>query len=345
MKFPSLARRAWRGLAVALLGAGLLSACGGSTSQYNAFIPGRLVVFGDEYSTLYDPSRSGNGRTYAMNGLDASDTTNQTIQCYNGNTEIWVQSLAQHYGMTFKECNPSNLADDRLHALMQAGYGATVRAVVQQIDDFQANIAHDALNASDMVTVLVGLHDIIEIYKDNLTFVSEDEKLAEAEARGRIVAAQVNRMAALGARVLVAQEIDVGLSPYALNEGASEAALLTRITDAFNKGIRLDLLNDGTKIGLLAFDDALRNLSRYGGYNNSDLGCDNDHIEPVSVVDSDSNNYIDGGGLIVGCTTATISADNAATHNVWADSLHVNARLGHARFGSLAVARASANPF
>jgi outer membrane lipase/esterase len=258
---------------------------------------------------------------------------------------IWVQRLAESYRFTFKECNPGQLSEDRLNAFMLARYGATVRTLTQQLDDFQANIVHDGIGSSDLVTVLAGLHDIIEIYKDNITYVTEPEKLAEAETRGKQVAALANRLANLGARVLVSQVLDVGLTPYALSEGASEAALMTRLSNAFNKGIRLELINDGTKIGLLALDDSLRTLVRYGGYNNSDLACDDDHIEPVSVVDDDGDGYIDGGGVIASCTTATARDETAAARNLWADSLHANAQQLHKTLGNLAISRANANPF
>ena len=342
MTFPSLATRAWRGLAAAVLSAGLLAACGGSTSRVDAFVAKRLVVFGDEYSTVYDPKGSGNGSSYSMNGLLSSDTTNNTLYCASSYAP-WTQQLATTLGLYFKECNPQGYSSDNLYGFMQAKYGATVRAVVTQVDDFQANIAHDALGSKDLVTLMVGLHDIIELYKDNLTFSTEDQKLAEAETRGRQLAALANRMAGYGAKVLIAQELDVGLTPYALSEGTSEAALLTRITNAFNKGIRLDLLNDGSKIGLLAFDDAVRSLVKRTA-NVTDSACDADHVETVSVVDDNSDNYIDGGGKLLGCTTATKSADDV-TKYLWADPLRGTGNVMHSDFYGLAYARYKSNPF
>lgn len=345
MTFVSVARRASRGLGAALLSAGLLAACGGSTSQLETFIPTRLVVLGDETSALIDRDGNGNGYQYGMNGLDSTDTTNATINCADSSRLVWVQRLAASYGLVFKECNPSQLADSRLNALMLAKFGATVRAVEAQVANFNANIANEPLGDKDMVTVLIGTHDIVEIYSDNLIYGSEGEKLAEAEARGRRVALLVNGITDRGPRVLVSQIMDMGITPWALSQGTTEAKLLTRLSEAFNKGMRLELLNDGSKIGLLAVNDLVSNLSTFGGYNTTELACDEEHVEPVSVVDDDGDGFIDGGGVLSTCTTATVRSDTAAAQNLWVDGISLNARIFQPQLGSQAVSRARANPF
>lgn len=345
MKFVSLARHSWRGLGAALLVGGLLAACGGSTSQLQRFVPKRLIVFGDEMSTLLDVNNTGNGLQYNINGLDPSDTTNATVQCADTSRQIWVQRLAAHYGLVFKQCNPTGLRDDQLFGLMHSRYGATVAAFEKQVTDFQSDITHDGLNNGDMVTALVGVHDIVQIYLDNIVFTTDGDKIAEAEARGKRVAQQANAIAAQGARVIVSQIFDVGLTPWALSLGSSEAALITQLSTAFNRGLRLELTNDGTKIGLVSLNDIVTNLSHYTGDNNTDLACNDLHVEVIGATDDDANGYIDGGGLLNTCTTATMTSDTAATSNLWADGLRFNSRLVQIQLGNAAISRALNNPF
>jgi hypothetical protein len=345
MNFDSLARRSLRGLGAVLLLTGLLAACGGSTSQLQRFTPKRVVVFGDEISALSDVRNNSNGYQYNINGLDITDTTNATVLCADGNREIWTQRLAAHYGILFKECNPGGVRAEQLFGLMRARYGATVGAFERQIVDFQSDITHDGLNSGDMVTALVGVHDVVEIFLDNIVFTAQGDKIAEGEARGRRVAQQVNAMAAQGARVIVSQIYDVGLTPWALSQGSSEAALITQISNAFNRGLRLELTNDGSKIGLVSLNDIVTNFAHFSGYNTTDLACDELHIEPINATDDDANGYVDGGGVLATCTTATMTSDTAANGNLWADGLRFNSRLVQVQLGNAAISRALNNPF
>jgi len=345
MTFLFPARQLLRGLGAALLSAGLLAACGGSTSRVDQFNPERLIVLGDEISALVDRDNNGNGYNFAMNGLNTSDTTNGTIACNLTAQSIWVQRLASDFGLVFKECNPNALSEDKLQAYMLAHYGATVRTLEPQVEAFQANIVHDPLNNKDLITVLVGVNDIVEIFNDNLNFSAEGEKVAEAQNRGAQVGALVNKLAGLGPRVLVSQIFDVGLSPWALSQGSAEAKTMTSMSEAFNTGLRLALINDGTKIGLLSLNDIVANLDRYGGYNTSDLACNEDHVETINGVDADADGYLDGGDALGTCTTATVTSDTAATKNLWADGLRLIAPLAQEQLGNAAISRAVNNPF
>jgi outer membrane lipase/esterase len=342
--FPR-ARRALRGSGAALLAAAVLAACGGSTSQVDTFAPSRLIVFGDEYSALVDSDGNGNGHNYAMNALDSADTTNSTLLCSDSTRWIWVQSLASHYGFTFAECNPTGLTADQLHAFMQARFGANLSALSGQVAAFQANITHDTLNSGDLVTMMIGVHDIVQIYNDNANFSADDAKIAEAEARGRLYAQQVNAVANLGPRVLATQVIDVGRTPWALSEGSAAAALLSKLSSAFNKGFLGDLINDGTGIGELAVNDTVSNLLTYGKYNLEDLACDEDHRETITEQDDDSDGYVDGGDKLRTCTTTTISVDTAATTSFWVDGLRMNALLAHRSIAAAALSLISRLPF
>ena len=344
MKF-ALPARLLRAVAAVGCSAGLLASCGGGTSHYDSFVPTRLIVFGDEYSALVDPSNGGNSYNYAMNGLNITDTTNATVACNDNTRYIWVQRLASHYQLTFKECNPSNLASSRLNALMQAQYGATERAVEAQVSAFQGDIGHDALNGNDLVTVWVGMNDVIEIYKDSVTYSSSTDKTNEATARGEKLGRLINAITDTGARVLVAQVFEMGSTPWAKQQGSSEAKLMTSLSDAFNQGLRTVLLNDGSKIGLLTFNDTVANMVQYGNYETTETACDDAHLADIDNATADVDGYLSGAASLSTCSTATVPNDTAATKNLWVDGIHLNAYIAHATMGDLAVNRATSNPF
>ncbi|MCO5977121.1 SGNH/GDSL hydrolase family protein [Ideonella oryzae] len=344
MKF-ALPARLLRALAAVGCSVGLLASCGGGTSHYDKFVPSRLIVFGDEYSALVDPNNSGNGDHYAMNALNSLDTTNATVLCSDSSRYNWVQRLASYYGLTFKECNPNNLASSRLNALMQARYGATERAVEAQFSDFQGDIGHDALGSNDLVTVWVGMNDVIEIYKDSVTYSSTADKTSEATARGEKLGRLINTITDTGARVLVAQVFEMGATPWAKQQGSSEAKLMTSLSDAFNQGLRTTLLNDGSKIGLLTFNDSVANLVQYGNYETTEAACDDAHVADIDNATADSDGYLGGAASLSTCTTATVPNDNAAKKDLWVDGIHLNAYIAHSTLGSLAITRATSNPF
>src|SRR4051812_31191165 len=93
-------------LALAAFAAGLLTACGGGTSQYDPFVPGRVLAFGDENSVI-----DSQGRKYSINGVkDTLDENGQTVSAIDCTAlQNWAQSVASHYGFVFAECNPTNV--------------------------------------------------------------------------------------------------------------------------------------------------------------------------------------------------------------------------------------------
>lgn len=337
MKFPRLARRLATWVSLTAVCAGALVACGGATSQIDPFVPARLVVFGDEYSALLDTEGDGNGLHYGINRIDSSTNS---VSCTADGAKLWVQRLAEHYGMVFAECNPDSATPK---AYMQARYGAKVATLAAAIDAFAGRL-DGALSGDDLVTIAVGLHDVVEVYLDP-GFSSDGDKVDEMTRRGKLLAAQVNRVMGMNAKVLVAQVIDVGMTPWASAQGSTEAALITRMSDAFNAGLRTDLLNDGTRVGLLAFDDIVRSYMRNTAYDHYAIACDDDHVEAINVDDTDGDGHVDGGGSLVTCTTSTLVNDDALTTYLWADPLHVNASLIQVQMGSLAITRAKNNPF
>lgn len=312
---PPARRRTVRRVALVLAAVLGLAACGGGTSQYDPFIPGRLIVFGDELSTL-----TANGRRYGVNGLDA----NGNIDC--AANPIWVQSLAAAYGLSFAEC--SNGSEPTPRARMLAFAGAKVADVTAQVE---AQVAAGGFRDKDLATVMAGANDILELY-GQYPSLAESTLIAEAQARGQSLARVVNRLVALGVKVIVSDLPDMGLTPYARAERAlggsfDRAALMSRLTTAFNEQLGVNLLLDGRFVGLmqaqLRFQAVERFPPSFGVVNLSDPVC------TVALPD---------------CTTATLVPGDQVGAYLWADGTRL-APTGQQQLASLAIDRAQRNPF
>ncbi|MDO9113799.1 MAG: esterase [Polaromonas sp.] len=314
---PTLAAaRKTRRWAALVLAAGLgLAACGGGTSQYDPFVPGRLLVFGDEYSAL-----TPNGRNFSVNGVAADGN----IDC--ASSPIWVQSLAGIYGFTFAECNTTSEPTPK--ARMLAFEGAKVADVTAQVE---AQVAAGGFRDRDLATVLAGANDILELY-GQYPSLAEATLIAEASARGQRLARVVNRLVGLGVKVIVSDLPDLGLTPFALSEQAlggsfDRAALLTRLTTAFNEQLGVSVLLDGRFVGLMQAQLRFQAIGRFP----PSFGLGN-ITTPVCTVP------------LPNCTTATLVPVAASTTYLWADDTRL-APGGQAQLASLAVDRAQRNPF
>ncbi|MEY4414053.1 MAG: hypothetical protein RIQ53_1346 [Pseudomonadota bacterium] len=266
------AARRRRPLAVALaatavvVGAAVLAACGGSVSQATDFEPGRLIVLGDEHSVLDDSTSAGNARKYGVNGLDSSGNRDCTV------LPSVIQYVASRYGLVFAACNPSNVT---VTAWNRARAGAKVEGGGNSLAE---QIASGALRSDDLVTVWIGTHDVIEVYRQfNKGQLSEAGALAEIERRGAAAAAQINGVLATGARALVFTVPDLGLSPYAramvsaadpddATIGADSAAMsrLTALSKGFNAYLRTAIDStryDGRNFGLIFPDEVVQALT------------------------------------------------------------------------------------
>jgi hypothetical protein len=302
-----------------------LTACGGGTSQYEPFVPLRLIAFGDETSTL-----NADGSKYGVNAgttVDNGDgTTSTTLDCVS--QPIWVQSMASFYGFVFAECNPGQTQTPK--AFMRASAGAKVADVQVQIN---AQLANGGFRDKDIVTVLVGANDILELY---LQYPARPEQdlTTELQARGKLLAQQVNLLVALGAKVIVSTVPDMGLTPYALKQRAEfndtdRAALLSRLTSAFNEQLGVNILLDGRYIGLVQADLRTQAMARspgtFGLANVTDAACQATAPLPL-------------------CTVGTLVDGADANTWMWADDLTLG-YPGQGQLTTLAVDRARRNPF
>lgn len=322
MTASSLPRHALRALAAAILGTALLAGCGGGTSQVDQFIPDRILSLGDELNYLTD-----DGHKYTVNAVDS---TSGAVVCTT--SPLWIQQVAANrYGKLFSQCPGTGSSPD-LTALRLSTVGARVDDVVGVAN---ARLASGGFTDTDLVTVLVGMHDVLDQYA-LYDGTNEADLVSALQAKGTKLASMVNSITATGARVLVSTTIDVGLTPYAVQQkadvGDDRPGLLTRLTDAFNTAMRLDLVNDGSKIGLLLADDLSRAMHRVPAN--------------YSLASVDKAVCLEAQWSTPNCTTKTLIAaasSNASTY-LWADQLHPGT-VFHYYLGTQAASRLNNLPF
>lgn len=311
----------WRPWAAAAAAGLALTACGGGTSQYEAFVPGRVLVVGDELSTL-----DADGRKYAVNGLKEDGTS---LNC--AAEPLWVQQVAGAYGMVFKECNPDN-STTNVTAIMRAAPNARVADLAAQVE---AQVAAGGFRENDLVLALGGVNDVLDLYRRFVAGESVASMQAEARVRGENMAAVVNRLVDLNAKVIVSTLPDLGLSPLATaeeaaNPGAGRAAVLASLTALFNERLGVKVRLDGRYVGLMQADLRTQLAARFpSSYGLAD--ATSDVCLPASPPP--------------GCTTKTLLTETtAASAYFWAGGTWLSTG-GQSQLASLALERAARNPF
>jgi len=294
----------------AVLLATLLASCGGGTSQITPFKPPRVLAFGDELSAF-----TSDGRKYAVNGLASDGTTRDcTLQ------PLWIQDVATLYGFGFAQC-PVGTGEQK--GISRAAAGARAAEVVQQVD---AQVAAGGFLEEDLVLILAGANDVLQLYAQ-FPGRTRDDLIAQARASGEAVARQVNRMAGLGARVIVSTIPDMGLTPYGIAQGTEGAKLLSDLSAALNGRIRVNILNDGRYVGLVLADEFVQTAARAPGYFS---------LSSATVAACKT--------ALPDCTSGTLVDGATADTYLWADDRWMS-RGGHRQLGALAGARATLNPF
>lgn len=305
--------------ASALAAAALVAACGGG-DQSTLFSATRVIAFGDESSLI-----TADGRKYSVNAFASGSST--ALDCRSN--PIWVQTVAASFGLSFPQCPSATPSAVPLASRIRARVGAKAADLAGQID---AQIADGGIRGGDLVTLLVGVNDVIAQFERSPA-ASEADLLAAMDTAGAVLAGQANRLAALDARVLISTLPDVGLMPYSGDRSAGSTnpnpALLSRMSVRFNDSMLTALLNDGRKIGLIQLDQYLNAVDRatrfgQGTYANTSQGAC-----AVALPD---------------CTTGTLVAGVGTTSWLWADDRRLGAR-GQSDLGSLAVSRVNTNPF
>ncbi|MFN9745930.1 MAG: SGNH/GDSL hydrolase family protein [Betaproteobacteria bacterium] len=312
-------RRALSATFAALAAALAVVACGGSTSQLEPFVAERVFAVGDEASVL-----TSDGRNYGVNGLSTDGTA---IDC--AVRPIWVQVIASYYGLALAQCNRSTPTVEP-RAFTLATVGARVADAESQVN---AQVAAGGFREKDLTLFFIGVNDVLELYAQ-YPAQTEAALVAEAGRRGERAAAQVNRLVDLGSKVIVVNLPDMGLSPFARAEAAANAgtgfdraALITRLTRAFNERLGVRIRIDGRFVGLAQFDlrtqQAAIAPAAFGFTDVSSASC--------TVAPPD-------------CTTATIATGIDANGALWADGTRLGLR-GQGSMAELVLQRAQLNPF
>lgn len=320
------------GLALALL-----VGCGGGTSTVDPFIAQRLITFGDE-SGLLVKEGADKGRRYGINSLNSDSV----FDCRANPT--WTQSLAGTYGLLFEAC-PYRAVDDitkpptetTFNALQRTEFGKGAQDLAQQITD-QVNdtTAQGGVTDQDLTAVMVGTNDLVQVYEaltDRGEYTVASAK-TELDRRGALVAAQVNRLANLGARVLITTVPRLDHTPYGrariAASSASQAGVMRSLSDAFNARLRRDILQDGSKIGLVMADDLILAIQQEPAIYSLTTGGATEAACTVSPATA--------------CTTSTLTTDAAPRGNLWSDGLHLGP-VGHRQLAQQFISRALNNPF
>lgn len=314
-----------------MVGLALLASCGGGT-QIESFAPRRVIAFGDEASLINTDSKK-----YTVNGVEFDTTVTPSVPkpgpvlvCTSN--QVWVQQLAYSYGLAFDEgrcpgtgttANGRMLATDRAKA---AGLNG-------QIDTFLSSI-HGPFTNTDLVTVMVGVHDVFD------AAANAADPVAAVELAGTRAGEAVVRITDRGAKVIVSTIPDVGFTPEALRLDAltpGKASQLSTLTKRFNEKLRLklqDVRDGGRAVGLVLADEqvlAMRaNPGAYGLTNVTQAAC---NPAPANELPN--------------CDATTLVTGAQATYAgdwLWADGMRLGANA-QSRIGSLAVNRARSNPF
>ena len=314
------------GVAAALL----LAACGGGTGQVEPFKPTRLIALGDESSLI-----TANGRKYSVNGLLAQTDPNapDVIDCKLN--PLWVQTVATGFGLVFPQCNPDAVAAPG--GVMSAQLGAKVADVKLQLD---AHFAGAGFGPKDLVTVMVGANDVLELYQQ-YPAKTPAELDVQAEQRGQALAEQINRIANANGRTVFVLVPDMGMTPFALAEKAAKtdtdrAALLTQLTARFNGKLRLGVINDGRLIAMVNAAETTQLIGKipgaYGFVNIDKAACS------AALPECTDKTMVS-----ITATDGTVTKADPMSW-LWADALHMGPGL-HARIGSTALSAASLHPF
>lgn len=306
----------------------LLAACGGG-DQIEPFAPQRMFSFGDEMSVLTKTPPP--GRKYTVNALDAGGNVDCSVNTASATSLLWTQMLAQLYGFVFAECNPSN---QKATAFTYAAPGARADDVPAQLA--AARAASGGFTQDDLMTVLVGENDVLELFPRYVADPTQDTAntiVSELRARATRLGNTINDLTAnCGPKVVLSTMPMVQYTPFALQQTAAHPDIgvfnqLTAFSNAFNSALRTTLVNDGRRWGLVELDSMIQaGIDNPGGY---------------------GLNNITAGVCAVGlpdCSTSTLVAGGDAMTWLWADNLWIGWRA-HQYLGNFARNRASGNPF
>jgi phospholipase/lecithinase/hemolysin len=218
-------KRAWLVAASARL---LLAACGGGSVE-SQLSPSRMVAFGD---AMGDLGQAGN--RYTVN---------------DGSVNNWTQVVANSYNRSLAPTSSGGLSwargNARVSAKPDAAGNAGTLTISEQIDAF---LAGNKPATDDLIIVSAGTSDVIAQVRLALDgSQTSDQMLANVDAAGRELGAQVKRLVAAGAQhVVVSGPYNLGRSPWANQLGAG--GLLESASTRFNQAMLVSLVDFGATV-------------------------------------------------------------------------------------------------
>lgn len=320
-------------VAAAVLGSLLLAACGGG-DQKETFRASRIVSFGDE-NTLINPD----GTQYTVNNpLAATATTPAYAPC--AVNPAWIQVVATQYGLGFGECTGEAV---KPQAQMKAAVGETVAGARDKVNAFHAATP---LGTGDLVTLMVGAHDLLALYEANPTASGSDLTTLQNAAfeRGRDLGSLAFEVVGRGPKVLITTVHNLSTAPLAPTGTDADAAarrkVLDTISKAFNDGLNDRLSDDpnggGRSGAVLEVDQQIEKYRRNVDAAYTAIG---DRINPACVVAGTTTPMADAD--LDTCTST--SATDARLTNLWAGRMQFGVAT-HLQLGLDAVTRITGNP-
>ncbi|WP_290679210.1 SGNH/GDSL hydrolase family protein [Aquabacterium sp.] len=281
--------------------------------------------------------------TATKGGTPATPLQRSTVLGYNcAESVLWNQVVAHSFGKGFGDA----CAIDNDGAKSYAAYGATIANLQAQVAAHRAELGEGVL-----VTIMVGQHDILELYRDTLSH-PQNEAANRQELSNRVanLANIVKDVLSTGAKVVLAYPPDLSKSPLASKNGANANLLALFVDDRFLGGNSLKIgfiptlirslgsgvTTDGRHFAVVETNN-LTNLQSAGYVYGPNRLCDENstYLEPDGSVTAES----DPGKLVKYCTRSNFVTNGSTSTYMWADDIHF-APLGHALIGSQAASRA-----
>lgn len=294
-------------LGLALLVSALITSCGGG-SQASKFQPQRVVAMGDEYSYI---ATDAHGTKYTVNYIDDNNLTLATEPYPCAVNPVWVQLLAaQKFSIAFPGCK-ANLPS--AVGVMRAQHNFKTQDVIND-----ANAWND-FRDGDLVTILVGAHDILDAYGQyDSSGTSVATLRAQLKATGIALGQWIYQTSQQhgGIRILVVTVPDLGLSPFAVHEvnkhggnfvnnrdpqhqytfydncvqpandagSSTRQEVLGRLTSCFNAGLRVGIIKaDGRFVGLVSADQMTHEVTQDPGGHGFDDATNSSCIAGVTA--------------------------------------------------------------
>lgn len=247
---------------------------------------------------------------------------------------IWTQVIAHSFGKGYKRACP---LEGNGNAETYAVYGAKVAGLTAQVT---AASQQGELRDGTLVTIMAGQNDILELYNVvKADSTKKDDAIVDLKARAQAMASTIVGIINTGANVVLALTPDLGQSPLGVTSG--DAAMLTRLTEAFNNALYLRTWPGGG--GNLALVNTLQTIYGLVGVVHGVALCDPAKtMRPDGTLVSAVSQGADGLSPLKYCTNSTSNfvTNGSLSTYMWADDTHFST-LGHVQIGNAGRSRAA----